>query len=493
MKNKARSGSVTVLASVSLMLVAGLIFTLLEGARFREVQRVAGVMTQTAAESLFSHYEPTLWDAYHFLALEAGAGNDHSVRSREAWLKDTMDTELGTGNQGSLLQMSVKNVSLEHCLYVSDQEGAVFESAVSAYMQNNIAYELYHGIAGLSEEIANLKDENLDEKMQDARDELASLEEQKARPSMIKQSFQSKKKKHSEEESALDVAKEIDATGISALVLPSHSKISNRMMDEDHLSARDLQEGDGETVSTNVYQTMLTILYLGTYFSSYTDVKENHGLQYELEYILGGKTGDSKNLNAAITKLFAVRELANFAYIITDSAKVSEAETMATVISVVTLMPAAMEAIKYGILAAWSCAESVLDLRALLAGKKVALIKNSAQWSTDLWDLLSVWDHEKMSEECENGFDYNSYLLAMILLQSQKTRSSRALDVMELTVREAEKRPDFCINDCIVESGLSASFQYHTAFAGMDLLTEKREGTLFTEAVTTYSYRKAGV
>ena len=216
-------------------------------------------------------------------------------------------------------------------------------------------------------------------------------------------------------------------------------------------------------------------------------------MQYELEYILSGKIGDSKNLNAAITKLFAVRELANFAYIITDSAKISEAETMATVISVVTLMPAAMEAIKYGILAAWSCAESVLDLRALLAGKKVALIKNSAQWSTDLWDLLSVWDHEKMSEECENGFDYNSYLLAMILLQSQKTRSSRALDVMELTVREAEKRPDFCINDCIVESGLSVSFQYHTAFAGMDLLTEKREGTLFTEAVTTYSYRKAGV
>ena len=56
-----RKASITVFAALSLMLVAQLLFTLLEAARHYELQKVLYMNTDTVLESVFADYCSPLW------------------------------------------------------------------------------------------------------------------------------------------------------------------------------------------------------------------------------------------------------------------------------------------------------------------------------------------------------------------------------------------------------------------------------------------------
>lgn len=65
----------------------------------------------------------------------------------------------------------------------------------------------------------------------------------------------------------------------------------------------------------------------------------------------------------------------------------AEAEALAVTISVLLLMPEAVEALKQMILVAWAGGESVMDLRCLLDGRKVPLVKSADKWVVSLSQL----------------------------------------------------------------------------------------------------------
>lgn len=497
-RNKLKSGSVTLVSALAFMLVAGLLFTMLEAGRFREMEKVAKMQTDAAIESLFANYEPTLWEEYHFLAVEAGDSRTDSFEQRETYLKDLLEESMG-----GLFTATVQNLELDHYIYVTDQKGAAFQSAATAYMENNFAYEFYRQISQLSEGIEELKEEDLDEYVGEAQDLIEAAESEAEseagttqKPRILtgyKLSNSNQYQSNTQSETPFDVADEINATGLMCMVLPPGTKVSGKSIDQAQaVSKRERKNGSGDTIATGFYQTIATEAYLSTYFSSYTNPIKTHGMEYELEYILCGFERDQSNLNASIAALIGVRELANFGYLLTDTKKCAEAEAIASGIAIAIFQPELIEPIKYGILASWAMAESVMDVRALLQGKKIALIKNSAQWSSDLSNLISIFDTETISQDCENGFDYQMYLLALLLLKSSEKRSLRALDLMEATVREQENRADFCIDHCLIETGLAVSYRYHSVFWGMDILTKDFEGDFFVEGVSKYSYRKAG-
>ena len=58
-----------------------------------------------------------------------------------------------------------------------------------------------------------------------------------------------------------------------------------------------------------------------------------------------------------------------------DSVKKSEAMALAATISTLLLIPEAAEAVKQLILLAWAAGEGVIDIRSLLSGNKVPLVK----------------------------------------------------------------------------------------------------------------------
>lgn len=82
--------------------------------------------------------------------------------------------------------------------------------------------------------------------------------------------------------------------------------------------------------------------------------------------------------------MLAIREGMNYAYLLSDSGKVAECAALAAALVGVTLIPGLVEAVKQVLLLAWAFAESVLDVRLLLNGKRVAFQKDAATWKLSL-------------------------------------------------------------------------------------------------------------
>ena len=142
-------------------------------------------------------------------------------------------------------------------------------------------------------------------------------------------------------------------------------------------------------VGTDWYQKVLFYQYLVNYLGNYVEKKQDRVLEYELEYVLGGKRNDADNLKIVVSELLAMREPLNMASLTASSQRQSEAMALAVTLAGVSANPAVIEAVKYGILVAWAFAESVLDVRTLLSGGKITMIKSDADWTSNV-HMLSL-------------------------------------------------------------------------------------------------------
>lgn len=97
--------------------------------------------------------------------------------------------------------------------------------------------------------------------------------------------------------------------------------------------------------------------------------------QAELEYILTGEADTKKSVVEVQAMLLGIRTAFNMIAIFTDSAKVSQANSISVVAG-----PFA-PAVAIALLIAWALAESVLDVMALCDGEKVPLFKQGADWT----------------------------------------------------------------------------------------------------------------
>ena len=99
-----RKASITVFAALSLMLVAQLLFTLLEAARHYELQKVLYMNTDTVLESVFADYCSPLWETYKILGVRVDDTEGKlCFNNREAQLRGLTSDHLGSKEQKTLL------------------------------------------------------------------------------------------------------------------------------------------------------------------------------------------------------------------------------------------------------------------------------------------------------------------------------------------------------------------------------------------------------
>lgn len=99
----------------------------------------------------------------------------------------------------------------------------------------------------------------------------------------------------------------------------------------------------------------------------------------EVEYILTGIAKGTDRVNAMRMKLFGTRMMFNLAAIITDSAKISQAQMMAAFAGPFALPVSIL------LLVAWATAESVLDVLQLMEGSKdIPIFKQGKNWKISL-------------------------------------------------------------------------------------------------------------
>ena len=213
---------------------------------------------------------------------------------------------------------------------------------------------------------------------------------------------------------------------------------------------KEKDNGAGDTIFFN--------LYLIDKFGNAANKKKNTVLDYEMEYLLGGKASDKDNLEYVIGRIRILRFAVNYGYLLTDKDMQMEVDTLATTLSAVFLSPEIGPVIKH----------------TLLAGKKVPAVKSKESWNLTLDGLLELAKNRSIPEgkETEEGNSYEQYLQMMLVLKSKEELSMRALDLVEMNLRSGmEKtffRADACVSGadfdmtCYLRRGIR--YQYHILY-----------------------------
>lgn len=206
---------------------------------------------------------------------------------------------------------------------------------------------------------------------------------------------------------------------------------------------------DGLTTENSYTSGVLFQQYLMNHLGNYINPSDK-GLVYQMEYIFAGKDNDMDNLKAVATKLLFIREGVNFASLMADSAKRTEAQALATAIAAGFLIPPAAVVIETALLLCWAFAESVLDVRELFAGGKIPLVKTSANWQISLANLSNLMEGlDSMRKNDDHGMSYEDYIQVLVLSVSKEKKVMRGMDMVENTIRN-NGRAHFCMDSCIV-------------------------------------------
>ena len=194
-----------------------------------------------------------------------------------------------------------------------------------------------------------------------------------------------------------------------------------------------------------VEENINSILYAMECFGNYMeDKKDDCIFQCEVEYLIGGKNNDYDNLACVINKIILHRLPMNMAVLLTDAEKMAEISSMAATLA---LIPGVTYgAAKYLLAACISYGETILEIRTLLAGKKIPLVKKSTDWKLDLANIGKLSDMDTESYEGIDGIDYESFLM-LLLAEHTDQLYYRMCDLIQLNI--GLKQEDFRIADCI--------------------------------------------
>ncbi len=206
--------------------------------------------------------------------------------------------------------------------------------------------------------------------------------------------------------------------------------------------------------------------YLKEHFDMYQVEGSTSGkpsvLAYEQEYLLAGKLTDQENLASVISRIIFLRIILDFVSIIGDSTRRNEARMAASAMVGFTGLPILIAVIQILILLAWSFAEALLDVNALMQGKEVPVLKKTIILQLpDLFLINRSFLDKKaagISAANELSMSYQDYLRMFFLLKTKQELAYRSLDLMQENIRLRYDTNSFNITRCLF--GYEAVMEY---------------------------------
>ena len=162
-------------------------------------------------------------------------------------------------------------------------------------------------------------------------------------------------------------------------------------------------------------------------------------LDYEIEYLLFGNASDRENLSDAVHRLLAVRSGLNLIHILSDSGKREQARALAAVITGAGSITPLILVTTFFVMSVWGLGEALMDVKGLLAGKKVVLLKTSEDWTLDVENLLVLGrDGTLEAGGGERGLSYLSWLKILLFVEPAVRQEYRIMDVIQLNLGQGK-------------------------------------------------------
>lgn len=274
-------GSITIFATMLLMLVSQFLFTVLEAGRNLTLTNIACMNSEAVAESVFAQYCRPLWDEYHLLAYDAGsdAMGNVDIENVKSYMKQLTTDNFKISDSGafaggtivngtSMLRLSMDELESMKYVLMTDDGGDVYTNAVVSYMKKNIGYEtvknLYSQYSSLNENksAGEYDDRKIDSALKALKDNAAhegggksiarsSPPRAYSAPSSVSKAKQtSESKAESTEggnaiENPLVKVQKVKASGILSQVVDESTVSGNSIDTSARVSGRSLHKGTG--------------------------------------------------------------------------------------------------------------------------------------------------------------------------------------------------------------------------------------------------------
>ena len=462
-----RKGYITVFLTLSLTLILSLVFTVIEGARISAIRMKFECVADIGMNSILAEYHRELLEQYDLLFVDMSYGGSRAdIGNTEAHLKNYIQRNLQSesgGNYGvrDFLAMEAGKTDIGRYSIASDEQGRVLKRQITDYMAD---YPLGALLDQINLGVSQVEQYGLETK--DPEAELSKYEAQIQEIGLPQQEVEEGVYEEIPLNNPADAANSTRSSGVLNLVLEDPTQVSAvKVSLDDYISHRPLMQGTGMCADAAAVSgepnELVFEAYLFEKCGYYGQELEKSLLKYQIEYILAGKDTDWQNLEYVAKRLLRWREVANFLYILTDASKVSAAETLALSLTAVCMCPELAEPVKYTILLAWAYVESLQDVKTLLAGGRVPIVKTASDWKTGIDSLINVRG-SLTQESGGRGLNYKEYLQIMLFLENKEKRTFRAMDIMEMDIRRTAGNAGFRLDACFdtYQADLSVSSRF---------------------------------
>lgn len=468
-----KRGSITVFLALILSLVTALVCTGIESVRMAAARTQILNGTDIGLYSLFGQFDREMLKDYDLFLLDGSCG-EGSLDLASVY--DNFSSYMKPVLKQNSQKLSVVQGGFSAYRLLTDEEGEPFYNQVVQYMKETLGSQ---GVSLLLDKMKDRKEktdqaeqagqqaengdiiENYDAEMEEnnRKNEEALAEPEKNPEGGELEDGDNVTAPPQKVVNPISIIRRIRKMGILELVIPGNKGVYDGQVQAGTLlSRREKQKGmpmyEPEKTDTSYTSQILFQQYLMEKLGNYSAPGKG-ALKYQTEYILGGKTGDIENLKSVAGRLLLIREGVNMVHLVSDGTKRAQAAGLASAIASAFLIPPATGVIEAALLLCWAFGESILDVRELFDGGKVPLVKSAADWQLSLENLPELLNGlDSVRRGSEDGMSYEDYLQVLLLGVSREEKITRAMDMIELCVRE-KGRKNFRMDSCIVAAEIS--------------------------------------
>lgn len=480
-KTRSRNAYLTVWLALCLMLVLSLFLVLIDGARRNGGRLEVECITDIGLQSILAEYHRELVKQYNIFAIDASygtgaCGKENTEEHLKAYLEKNLSVEdilLSQFLYRDFFGLELKKAELSKVLILTDGNGAVFRERAVRALGDDTGMGLLRDV---QEWIQVIEVNGLDN---------GDTEEEKHNLDAEVESYNGM---YIEEKKDVWVPFEVDnptaaleekrRLGILKLVMEDEEQLSQKALTLDNLIMGRIQQGtvnrgnmklQEQSGLEDLAERFLFQEYLLKYMGRYGCEQEEDVLKYQVEYLVAGKGSDVENLRSVAGRLCAVREAANALYLLSDNVKRTEAQLLAEVTCTLLWVPELAPVLEAVILLGWAFAESVYDVKSLLNGGRIPLLKNEDSWHYSLSSAL--WGELQEETREGSGMSYADYLRVFMMLTDLETLTGRAMNMVEADIRCTPGNAAFRLDGCL--DRVEADVQIDSEFGCRYMITRQ--------------------
>lgn len=467
----------TVYLALCITLILSLCLTLIEGVRRNGARLETEIAAETSLQSILAEYHRELFYQYNIFAVDSSygtvlPGKANTERHLEHYLEKNLncdDVFSGLFFYRDFFDLSPQSVSVTKVSALTDGGGAVFRSCAADAVRDDVGINL---LEQLQDWMQAIQINGLEER--DVEEEKSSLDGEI-------QEYDGMEIDIGEEETYIfHVSNPTDGLerqrrkGILGLVFDQDSELSaNAIQTEglimDRMDRGQINQGNIAVEEPAEGEQLLERFffqeYLLRYMGHYGEESDEDALRYQIEYLVSGGDSDVENLRTVLKRICVIREAANTLYLFSDSQKCGEAKFVAALVCDLAMVPELAPLLEAAILMGWAYAESIYDVKALVSGGRVPLVKDAETWHYSLQNALSGTLDEQ--EGTGDGLSYEDYLRIFMMCTDRRLLTARAMNMVEADIRLTPGNGAFRLDGCYagleayikVESGYGFDFE----------------------------------